>query len=691
MPAQDSAAYANPTIAAYVGDGADVTVSENVVLESRSILDADSDAKGISISGVAIGVSLAKAEVAPTVDTHIGQQSTVVAGHDITLHTLHQCHVGRAALDRGAAAFANASGGGALVGRGAVVDAVAHPQISTSVQNGATIQALGTSQDTGNVSITSESRPEASAEGTGKSGGLIGVGVIESDADVINRNSASIGEDVRITASQSFELVSDSSDTVDVRATGGSGGVVDISQAETSVSVDDQTTTEIGNRTVITAEESISVQAQMTTTADTDSEVDTGGLGANADTKATMTFLGATTTTVGGATLRANTVDVAASVTELDIGAGVEDPMADSHARGVGADSDASTTVTTTTTTLVTVRDGASITGLDEVDLVAKHENLVTKSVARAKTNGLGGDTDASATNSLTADTGVNSSAGAEITTKDLSVEARAPTAPIYLATAESDGAWIDWGDESLKPTLNMNRHIDFDSTVILPGASPRLEIAADGSVVEQNGVEFTEDESRVVIEDIRNTGELGGNVSFAIPESDYDSSSTVTSVITGEPTFELQTGFESVTITNHSDKDLHVSDIVVQNPSGQESQNITVSAGDQSQFSWTPEKTPGNTPIVIENTGAFEHRPERRDRQSLWHNPHRDCGRRYRGRFFIACGNDRADAQRPGWRHRDQRRSDSNRLGLAQRHRQERHLHRGSRRGSEAGLREFR
>ena len=67
----------------------------------------------------------------------------MVAGQDVALDTLHQCHADRMALDRGAAAYASASGGGSLVGRGTIVDAVAQPQISTSVRNGATIQAAG--------------------------------------------------------------------------------------------------------------------------------------------------------------------------------------------------------------------------------------------------------------------------------------------------------------------------------------------------------------------------------------------------------------------------------------------------------------------------------------------------------------------------------------------------------------------
>ena len=45
-PVQTRAAHASPTISAYVGDGADVMVSKDVALESRSIFDADFRCQG---------------------------------------------------------------------------------------------------------------------------------------------------------------------------------------------------------------------------------------------------------------------------------------------------------------------------------------------------------------------------------------------------------------------------------------------------------------------------------------------------------------------------------------------------------------------------------------------------------------------------------------------------------------------
>ena len=148
-----------------------------------------------------------------------------------------------------------------------------------------------------------------------------------------------------------------------------------------------------------------------------------------------------------------------------------------------------------------------------------------------------------------------------------------------------------------------MNRAITFNARVILPGSSPRLHIAADGTVTASPGVTFTADNSPVVVGNISNTSSLGGKVALVVPKSVYDADPKVTATITGHAVFEFQTGFESVTIANQSDKHLRIEDITVQNTTGQEDQNFKVDVPEQSSFSWTPIISPGNTPIVIENT----------------------------------------------------------------------------------------
>ena len=89
------------------------------------------------------------------------------------------------------------------------------------------------------------------------------------------------------------------------------------------------------------------------------------------------------------------------------------------------------------------------------------------------------------------------------------------------------------------------------------------------------------------------------------IPASNYESSSGVTARITGSPVIEFQRGFESVTIINHTDKDLEIDDISTVNSTGQFNQNVIINVADQSAFSYTVTTSNGNTPLSIENTGS--------------------------------------------------------------------------------------
>ena len=603
-----AAAEVAPTVEAFVGDNADIKSTSDVDILAMSAADANADALGVLAAGVAIGRSKALADVSPQIHAYVGQHANVVAGQDITLRSLHNLDEQGTALDKDATADASSSGGGLLVLPGAEVHAVTKPQTTTSAKDGATMRAMG-----GGIVIAAQSASQAMPEGTGKTGGLVGKGKITSHTELTNRTQASVGRNVQITAHQDFSLLAKSTNTANALATGGSGGVVDLSKAATDVSVDDQTTSEVGDGSNIVAGTVLSVVAEMETTAHTHCDVDTRGLGVNADSAATVTSIGSTTTTVGAAALRAGTVIVRADVTTLDIGSGSTGPMAESFGGALGADSDARTTVTTTTTAAVTVEGGARITGVNQVDVVAAQKKLDTVAKTRARTVGSRGDTDAAAANTMTVDTLVTAEADAQITTRKLLVEVSAPELLTFSSVATSLGAVIDPGTEPESSDLHMNRAIDFHSKVIVPGDSPWLNIDANGKVTTSSGVTFTTNDSQadspVVVDGIYNTSTLGGSLEIKVPAftptGSPDATVTDTAAITGSAEIEFQTGFESVRITNQSTRQLQITDITSQNNTGQENQNIEVSPLDENEpkFSWSTITTPGNTPIVIANT----------------------------------------------------------------------------------------
>ena len=152
-----------PSVEAYAGDNADIKSTSDVDILAMSAADANADALGVLAAGVAIGRSKALADVSPQIHAYVGQHANVVAGQDITLRSLHNLDEQGTALDKDATADASSSGGGLLVLPGAEVHAVAKPQTTTSVKDGATMRALG-----GGIVIAAQSASQAMPEGTGK-------------------------------------------------------------------------------------------------------------------------------------------------------------------------------------------------------------------------------------------------------------------------------------------------------------------------------------------------------------------------------------------------------------------------------------------------------------------------------------------------------------------------------------------
>jgi hypothetical protein len=348
-------------------------------------------------------------------------------------------------------------------------------------------------------------------------------------ANATNRNSVGIGAGTAITAQQNFTLRADSNNDVDADATGITGGLVAVVEATTTLTVDDQTSAEVGAGATVDAKGDVTVEAVMTTAADAGAEADAAGLGVGADATANTTFLGSTTTTIRG-TLIGENVTVQARVAEIDIDA-VSDTEADA---GVPITAAISTTTSDSTAT-VTVVAGALIRGEASVEILAVQQNLDTRSNATSDANGLGGDSDAEATTTQTTVSSVTGQSGAQVSTRDLLVQAEAPFAPTFSANATKEGfVLIDTGEESVNPTLSLTRTIVFNSMITMLGPrSPEVEIGPNGEVVRKINATLNGDTlqeggtvpgTQVVVDDIRNDDPTAaGTVLFYIPASFYD------------------------------------------------------------------------------------------------------------------------------------------------------------------------
>ncbi|MBC8508650.1 MAG: hypothetical protein H8D34_27645, partial [Chloroflexi bacterium] len=186
----DADAFASPTAKAYIAGG-DVRVTNNVVIDAITETNADTEGLGIAVGGLAIGVSLPDAETNPTLKTSIGcipdgacsTTSVTTTSGNISMRALNNMTTAGVLINNGAGSpngaysYGNPSGGGALSGNGADVDASANVTIDNQVSSNATLTAGGS------IAIQSFSSAYADAKGYGVVIGGVTVGAILTDAN----------------------------------------------------------------------------------------------------------------------------------------------------------------------------------------------------------------------------------------------------------------------------------------------------------------------------------------------------------------------------------------------------------------------------------------------------------------------------------------------------------------------------
>jgi hypothetical protein len=596
-------------VAAYLGsDTTVVSPLGNVTIEARNAdTHAHATANGGAGGGIAIAKFISQATVEGSTEARVDEGAQIgAAGFTLTADATDYAESDLFTLGIG-------------VGAGAIGDATANARATVAAAFGPTAGILSgtpTRLDaTGNVLIQSTADQEAQADADSISGGGIAVGSIRSNANLTGSNEAVVGDNAIVKTFGSFTLRSESTVDADSDSDGGGGSLIaQIDSASATSTLHDQTASRVRAGANVNANGALLIEATQNLILDAVAEIDNGGLGTEANSNATGS-IGATgvSADIGAATLIGQTLTVRADVRKIDA---FVDANSDSGA--FITNSNATSSLETSTDAAVLVRSGADIKGRDTLTLGAYHNRanvasrIDTRSNATANGSSLGGGTDASATNRLTAATRVDADAGATLRARDLVVEARALGTPIYAANPIADGALIDSPTEITVKALKADSSIDFDATVIMLGAaSPDLLIDAAGNVVRQQNIGFTRVGDEIRINDIANSGALSGSLRFAVQTFPLANSSasgntvSTSAVIRGNPAFEYRTGYESVSIDIASDTALRTGLIDVINRSALFSPSISVSARNASAFNYTTRTDPGNTLIGIDNASG--------------------------------------------------------------------------------------
>jgi 6-phosphogluconolactonase (cycloisomerase 2 family) len=593
-------------VAAYLGsDATVVSPLGKVTIEARNAnTHAHATANGGAGGGIAIAKFIAQATVEGSTEARVDEGAQIgAAGFTLRADASDYAESDLFTLGIG-------------VGAGAIGDATATATASTSAAFGspAGIQSgTPTRLDaTGNVLIESTADQEAQADADSISGGGIAVGSIRTNANLTGSNEALVGDNAIVKTFGSFTLRSESTVDADSDADGGGGSLIaQIDSASATSTLHDQTASRVRTGANVNANGALLIEATQNLILDAVAEIDNGGLGTEANSTATGTIdATGVSAEIGAATLIGQTLTVRADVRKIDA---VVD--ADSDSGAFITNSNASSSLDTSTDASVLIHTGADLKGRDTLTLGAYHNRaniasrIDTGSKATANGSSIGGGTDASATNRLTAATRVDVDAGATLHARDLIVEAKALGTPIYAAIATADGALIDNPIATTVKALSADSSIDFDATVIMFGApSPDLLIDAAGNVIRQQNIGFTRVGDEIRIDNIANSGALSGSLRFAVQTFPVANSSasgdtvSTSAVIRGEPVFEYRTGYESVSIGIASDTALHTGLIDVINRSATFSPSVSVSARDASAFDYSTRSDPGKTLIIIDN-----------------------------------------------------------------------------------------
>jgi len=217
-------AYIGPETGTETGAATDDDVTQitiigggvNVTAVSHSTADAQTSVISVGLVGVA--GSKAKSLSDTTTQVYLGDRAEIKA------------LTGTVTFETDATAISNAKGTGLTAGAIAVsftdIEAEANANVHAFTESGGLI--LGNT-----VNILSNSDLDVDVNADGTVGGAIAVGFMDPRATVVSQNSASIGENTEITATQNFTLRATSDSDTDAVGTGTAGGAIAVVEATT--------------------------------------------------------------------------------------------------------------------------------------------------------------------------------------------------------------------------------------------------------------------------------------------------------------------------------------------------------------------------------------------------------------------------------------------------------------------------
>ncbi|MBE9030746.1 DUF4347 domain-containing protein [filamentous cyanobacterium LEGE 11480] len=290
----DAKATVSPTVAATVGNGADIKTTGSINLTSNGTAAVNTNVLGVNAGAAAIGVSLSEAKATPTLTTSVGSDAVLNAGQSIGLDNRFNINAnGTTQTSKKVTASATSSGGGLLSGNGADAKATTNPTLSSSIGDRSQLTA---GQD---ISVQARSTSNTEATGSGNSYGAVAVGVSLATANETVNVQTTIGTSATLTGRNLTIKAEHQGQQVKARATSSTGGLVGGVGANATAKTNTTVKAQTGASSILGATGNFTLNSTSSNVVDASSSGKAFGVAAGGQTSATAEIINNNTASTG--------------------------------------------------------------------------------------------------------------------------------------------------------------------------------------------------------------------------------------------------------------------------------------------------------------------------------------------------------------------------------------------------------
>ena len=270
-----SDATTSPTVESEIGDNSTIKTTSDVSMMSDAVGSANATNAGISVGLLTYGETDATSVNSPFILSSVGNNTTINSGGDVSINAYQNFWNGSATNVPpgdvigdviGASATASSASGGIAAASGSTASSTASPTVDAEVGSGSTLAAAG------DLAIDSYSNNAANATDSGVVGGVLASGHSISEITIVNQTETLIGDSgdpaTSLTAGGNLSLGANAIDNATAATTCSQGGLLSGgSGQEATISLVDTTDVHLAADTNVIAAGDVTILAQTDPTA----------------------------------------------------------------------------------------------------------------------------------------------------------------------------------------------------------------------------------------------------------------------------------------------------------------------------------------------------------------------------------------------------------------------------------------